>query len=282
MSEIFEFFNQGWVGSLIGVIGIILGIVGIFSYRISKSVPIPSYQKSSLRLIGREEDNLPKDVTVTYKGNVVERLTKTTLVLWNNGTETLDGSNIVEKDPLSISFESEDKILSYKILKQTKDTNTFSVHECSGFQNKLLFDFEYLDPDDGVVIELLHDSAQKYPTISGTIKGLPEGFIDQGRVLGQKRNNLKGPMKIILERPKLLFGTAIALGLGMVVFGILPNEAREFIAGLLSESSTQKTIDQQPLFFIVFGLLYASLPAFVLWSRRKKYPKQLEITEIEP
>ncbi len=37
MEEIFEFFNQGWIGSLIGVIGIILGVIGIFSYRISKS-----------------------------------------------------------------------------------------------------------------------------------------------------------------------------------------------------------------------------------------------------
>ncbi|WP_421277569.1 hypothetical protein [Aeromonas veronii] len=282
MSKFFEFFNQGWVGSLIGVIGIILGIVGIFSYRISKSAPKPSYQRSSLRLIGREEDNLPNDVAVTYKGNVVERLTKTTLILWNNGTETLDGSNVVEKDPLSISFESEDKILSYKVLKETKDTNAFSVHELPGCQNKLLFTFEYLDPDDGVVIELLHDSAQKYPKISGTIKGLPEGFIDQGRVLEQKNINLKGPLKIILDRPKLIFGAAIAVGLGMVIFGILPNEVRGYIAELLSESSTQKTIDQQPLFFVVFGLFYAAPSAFLLWSRRKKYPKQLEISEIEP
>lgn len=282
MSRVFEFINQGWVGSLIGLIGIILGIVGIFSYRISKSVAKPSYQKSSLRLLGRKEDNLPNDVTVTYKGNIVERLTKTTLVLWNNGTETLDGSNIVGKDPLSISFEDDDKILSYKILKQTKETNAFDIQVLKEYQSKLVFSFEYLDPSDGVVIELLHDSAQRYPIISGTIKGLPDGFVDQGRVLENEQNNLKGPLKMLLSRPKFIFLIAIVLGLGMVLFGILPPAAREFIVGFIFESSTQKTIDQQPLFFIIFGLLYASLPAFLLWTRRKKYPKQLEVSEFEP
>lgn len=281
MSMVFEFINKGWVGSLIGLVGIVLGIVGIFSYRISKSVAKPSYQKSSLRLIGRKEDNLPNDVTVTYKGNIVERLTKTTLVLWNNGTETLEGSNVVSKDPLCIAFGDDDKILSWKILKITKETNGFDIQILKECQNKLVFSFEYLDPKDGVVIELLHDSVQRYPIISGTIKGLPNGFVDQGRVLENDHNNLKGPFKTILSRPKLLFSIAIVLGCGMVLFGILPSEAREFVVGFISEGSTQKTIDEQPLFFIILGSLYASLPAFLLWTRRKKYPKQLEFSELE-
>ncbi|MDP5145320.1 hypothetical protein ORI98_02550 [Shewanella sp. ULN5] len=282
MTEIFEFFNQGWVGSLIGVIGIILGIFGIFSYRISKSVAKPSYQKSSLRLIGRNEDNLPKDVKVTYKGNEVDRLTKTTLTIWNNGTETLDGSDVVDSDPLLISFKENDKILSYKILKKTKDANAFSLINCEDATNKLRLEFEYLDPKDGVVIELLHDSEERYPTFSGTIKGLPSGFVDQGRVMQRKRNNLKGPLKILLDRPKLVFVTAIVIGLAMTLFGLLPQEARDFIVGFLSDSSAQKSIEQQPIFFVVLGVIYAAMPAFVLWTRRKKYPKQLDVSEIEP
>ncbi|RXJ87097.1 hypothetical protein [Arcobacter sp. CECT 8985] len=282
MVEIFEFFNQGWVGSLIGVIGIILGIVGIFSYRISKSIAKPSYQKSSFRLIGRDEDNLPKDVKVTYKGNEVDRLTKTTLTIWNNGTETLDGSDVVESDPLFISFKANDKILSYKILKKTKDANAFVLNNCDNATNKLRFKFEYLDPNDGVVIELLHDSEERYPEFSGTIKGLPSGFVDQGRVLQKKRNNLKDPLKVLLDRPKVVFVTALVFGLAMTVFGLLPQEARDFIVGFLSESSTQKSIEQQPIFFVVLGVLYTSMPAFMLWARRKKYPKQLDVTEIEP
>jgi hypothetical protein len=49
MQEILNFFNQGWVGSLIGLIGIVLGGLGIVSYKISKSIAKPAYQRSSLR-----------------------------------------------------------------------------------------------------------------------------------------------------------------------------------------------------------------------------------------
>lgn len=282
MTEIFEFFNQGWVGSLIGLVGIILGIVGIFSYKISKSIAKPSYQKSSLRLIGRNEDNLPKDVKVTYKGNEVDRLTKTTLTIWNNGSETLDGGDVVESDPLLISFKANDKILSYKILKKTKNANAFFLKSYKNSTNKLHFEFEYLDPDDGVVIELLHDSEERYPEFSGTIKGLPSGFVDQGRILQKKRNNLKGPLKVLLNRPKVVFVTTLVMGLAMIAFGLLPQEARDFIVGFLSEKSTKKSIEQQPIFFVVLGVLYTSMPAFMLWARRKKFPKQLDVTEIAP
>lgn len=281
MSEFFAFFNQGWVGSLIGVIGIILGVFGIFSYRISKSVAKPSYQKSSLRLIGRNENNLPKDVTVTYKGNEVDRLTKTTLTIWNNGTETLDGSDVVDSEPLLISFKENDKILSYKILKKTKDANAFSLINCEDATNKLRLEFEYLDPKDGVVIELLHDSQERYPVFSGTIKGLPSGFVDQGRVMQRKRNNFKGPLKILLDIQKLIFVTVIVIGLAITLFGLLPQEARDFIVGFFPESSAQKSIEQQPIFFVVFGMIYTAMPAFVFWTRRKKYPKQLDVSEIE-
>lgn len=282
MLEVFNFFNQGWVGSLIGVLGIILGIVGIFSYRISKSIAKPSYQKSSLRLIGGNEDNLPKAVKVTYKGNEVDRLTKTTLTIWNNGTEILDGNDVVKSDPLFISFNANDKILSHKILKKTKDANAFVLEAFENATNKLYFKFEYLDPNDGVVIELLHDSEERYPSFNGTIKGLPSGFVDQGKVLQKKRNNFKGPLKILLNRPKIITVTALFIGLAMLTFGLLPQEARDFIVDFLSKGSTQKSINQQPIFFIALGIFYSSMPALMLWARRKKYPKQLDVTELEP
>jgi len=282
MSEMFQFFNQGWVGSLIGVIGIALGIMGIFSYRISKSIAKPSYQKSSLRLIGREEDNLPSEVTVTYKGKVVERLTKTTLILWNNGSESLDGKNIVAADPLTLKFDEQDNILSYNIIKRTKDVNGFSIEKNENSPRELFLSFDYLDPDDGVVIELLHDSANKYPELTGTIKGLPNGFVDHGRVMEKRSIKGKGVLGLLLNNHKFIFAVAIAIGLAFTIFGLLPQEWRDLMLNTLPESEKQKSITEQPLFFIVFGLLYSSMPAFLLWLRRKKYPKQLEALEIEP
>src|SRR5690554_688789 len=161
--SVFSFFNQGWVGSLIGIVGVIFGFIGIFSYKISKSTAKPSFQKSSMRLLGKNEDNLPDDVTVLYKGVEVARLTKTTFIIWNNGTEVLNGEDIVKDDPLRICFDKGSNILSYKILTYTKGVNKFRASKADAHPEELLIDFLYLDPNDGVVIELLHDSEARYP-----------------------------------------------------------------------------------------------------------------------
>lgn len=280
--DAFQFFNQGWVGSIIGIVGIILGGIGIFSYKISRSIAKPSYQKSSLRLLGRNDDNLPKDVTVLFKGKEVDRLTKSTLILWNNGTEVLNGEDIISSDPLRISFKDGANILGYKILKKTKVVNDFQLEMKEESPHNLYFKYSYLDPNDGVSIEVLHDSKERYPELNGTIKGLPKGFEDLGRVYTNNVPNRivksKSPIAIIFGHRKLVFLLATLIGIGMVIFGLLPQEMRDL---LLTEGGETKPKIDQSYFFIVLGVVYAAMPASVLWLRRKRYPKLLEIEEIE-
>lgn len=281
MQEILSFFNQGWVGSLIGFIGIILGAIGIFSYKISKSIAKPAYQKSSLQLIGREEDNLPDEVEVTYKGKKVDRLTKTKLIFWNDGTETLDGDSVVKSDPITIVFPENTNILSYKILKRTKAVNNFNATKDEEKQNHLILHFDYLDPKDGIVLEILHDSEKRYPKITGSIKGLKKCFSDLGRIYEAKNFKSKGRIGKILDNHRLVFSLAIAIGFSFATFGLLPEEVRHYIESTLSPSQDGKSISDYPAFYVIFGLLYAAMPVFALWSRRKKYPKSLESIEAE-
>lgn len=279
MQELISFFNQGWVGSLLGFVGIIVGALGIFSYKISKSIAKPCFQILSLRLLGRNEDNLPKEVTVLFKGKEVDRLTKTTLILWNNGTEVLDGKDVIPSDPIQIAFDTDDNILSYKILKRTKEVNNFRLIKSEEHPHQIMVNFDYLDPNDGVVLEMLHNSKKRYPKITGTIKGLPKGLLDLGTVYPSKQYKSKSPLVTLLNHRKKIYGSAIFVGLSMVIFGFLPQELRENIFNSLRKSDD--TMLTEPIFFVVFGLLYASMPVFFLWSRRKKYPKQLEFDEIE-
>ena len=72
MQGVFDFLNQGWVGSLVGIIGV---IVGLFLYKRSTRTATPAYQKSSLRLLGQNEDILPEEVTVFFKDEEIARLT---------------------------------------------------------------------------------------------------------------------------------------------------------------------------------------------------------------
>lgn len=277
--SIFNFFNQGWVGSLIGLLGIVLGIVGIFSYKISKSAAKPAYQKTALRLLGREEDNLPEDVTVTYKGLEVQRLTKTTLVVWNNGTEVLDGDAIVERDPLRLEFEEGTNILSYKILKSNRETNEFTVRKCEDKENRLIVNFLYLDPNDGVTIEILHDSKARYPKFKGTIKGHPKCFEDLGGVvlIDEKISKVGGPIGLIYSNMKLFMSVAVFMGIAVVLFGTQPT----FLLELLGKNTTDSPQDIR-WELVIGGASYIILPIIVLLMTREKYPKSLKPNDIEP
>lgn len=281
MQEILSFFNQGWVGSLLGLIGIIVGAAGVFSYKISKSTAKPTYQKLSLRLIGRDEDNLPKEVTVFFKGKEVDRLTKTTLILWNNGTEVLEGKDIIKPDLIQIAFDEGDNILTYSIIKKTKVVNNFELIKNEENPHKLTVNFDYLDPNDGVVLELLHDSNKRYPKITGTVKGLPNCFVDLGSIYSGKQNKHKLRVGAFLFKySKIPFGVMIFIGFAMAIFGLIPQEARSVIFLNLTGGHESKLINK-PMFFLILGFLYALPPVVILWSRRKKYPKQLECNEIE-
>jgi len=278
MDSIFNFFNQGWVGSMIGVIGVVFGVIGMFSYKFSRSTAKPSYQKSSLRLLGRKEDNLPDDVSVLFKGTEVERLTKTTIVIWNNGTEVLSGEDIVESDLLRFSFPEGSNILSFNIIKNTRDTNDFFLSKDEGRNNELVINFSYLDPQDGATIEILHDSENRYPEIIGTIKGIPKGVEDLGRVYSNKPVNAKPRFNLIFLNRKLIFWTAIIMGLSLFILGLLPN-------GIVEIALNEKAIENKgslKIAFVITGALYTLLPASMLWYRREKYPKALKVDAIEP
>lgn len=276
MGDILSFFGQGWVGSLIGVIGVVIGIGGFFSYRISKSVARPCFQKSSLRLISKEENNLPKDVAIIFRGIEVDRLTKTTLIIWNNGTEVLHGNDIVEACPLQIFFEVGVNILSFNILKETNEFNKFRLLSNDNFSNKLIIDFDYLNPKDGVVVELLHNSKERYPKISGAIKGLPKGFSDLGLVgikgkMPEKSHITKSVFDYIKIKPKFILGATCFFGIFTVVTGLVFPNAVTYV---------NNSVDNR-IFLIVLGTLYTLFPAAILWTRREKYPRELSINEVD-
>lgn len=280
MQDFFNLINQGWVNSLIGLLGIILAVLGIFSYRISKSTAKPCYQKSSLRLIGRSIDSLPEEVFVTFKGREVQRLTKTILIFWNNGTEVLDGKDIVPADPITISFDEGDTILSYKILRRTKFVNNFTIDKHELHLHQLIVNFDYLDPKDGLTLEILHDSEKSYPAIRGTMKGVPNGFVDLGRVY-EHRGVGNRVVSTFIKHPKIVLGTATFLGVAMFIMGLLPTELREMIINGPPGNANAQPFSEQPAFFLILGSIYGVAPAFVLWNRRKKYPKKLDAIEMD-
>lgn len=274
--DLFELFNQSWLGTLFGLIGVVLAAWGIISVRRSKIGPLPVYETRSVRLISKEEKDIPDEVEISFGNKTVPRLTRSFVIFWNDGTSTIDGENIVRDDRLRLELEDKEEILKSSIIKRTREANKVRSTIDATNPNVATIDFEYLDAGDGVVIELLHTSTKRHPIIAGTIKGVPNGI----RVLSNigKPFNVKLFNNLIRVTRPFLYVTVL-LGLILIFSAFLPESFFE----LLSESKSEPdlSVSSKGRFaLMILGGMYSFAPIVLLWSMRRKYPKKLHTNEL--
>jgi hypothetical protein len=264
--DFWKFLNQNWIGSLIGLISI---IIAVCIYRASRVGARPVYQRRALRLIGVKEQALPEEVSVLFKGKNVPRLTKTYIILWNSGKATIEGKAIVTDDPLRLEFNDGSEVLSAQVIKQTHTPNKFVVNINQQSTNVVFFNFEYLNTQDGVTLELLHTSPERYPQVKGSIKGIPKGISDWGAVSFQRI--YRGfPNNIFTPKFSSIFG--IIMGIFFVLLGVFEP--------IKTESSPPPDISAKWV-FIGFGALFIATYSLFLWLRRRRFPKSLSLEDIE-
>jgi len=197
MNTLSELLNPGWVGSVIGLFGIVAAIV---TFRISRIGPRPVFKLRVLRLISRKAQVLPSDIEIRFKDTPVQHLMRTQIIFWNSGTALVRGSDIVEHDPLRFAFKSPGEILSAEVLNSVRPANkvqaTFKTEDPTVVQ----ISFDYLDPGDGATIDVLHTCESGIPTVSGTIRGVPRGVLDWGRLATSIRNQPASPALVRVFR----------------------------------------------------------------------------------
>ncbi|RXJ80514.1 hypothetical protein [Arcobacter sp. F2176] len=272
IDTILNFINQGWVGTSIGIIGIIIG--AILSYRFSIKKPIPAYQEHSLEIIRKNQLELSKDIKILFNEQQVDNLTKIQIVFWNHGTDTLRIENIVKDDPLLFKFSQDAIILSSKIIKKSRDINKSFIKNSESDLNIAYFGFDYLDQNDGIVFEIIHTDIKSYPEVKGTFKGIPEGIQNFGQVNLNTRKCTSKLSCLLTNSSFLLFFTSF-LGITIMLMGIYPSvyEKINSINDLFFTGNTKNT------FIIIFGFLYFILPLFIFWQKRKRFPKSLVLTD---
>src|SRR5262245_6738960 len=98
MTQVMEFFNQNWIGAVIGLVGIFIGIIGtvlvgyVFSPRSRLAARI-----NTLQIVGPNAA-LPEELEFVYKGVKVPKVTLSRIAIWNIGNTTLRGDQIVSTD----------------------------------------------------------------------------------------------------------------------------------------------------------------------------------------
>ncbi|MTJ91571.1 MAG: hypothetical protein F8N36_01715 [Desulfovibrio sp.] len=261
LDSAFKFLNQGWVGIVIGV------LTSWILFFKGKRKAMLSAQLSRLTIISPRLDEIPNDVKILYKGSEIKQLNKTNIILWNCGTETLHGASIVEDSPLCISLLNGDNILRFQIVKETRTVNKVRLIALENNNHSINIQFDFLDPNDGVNIEILHDSRID-PDIEGTLRGMPSGITIV---------NKKSPSSLILKEINNAFSKLVHkifpiimgfFGLVLLIIYILL-ELDQIPGQQVSAHSFENYM------LLAIGLLYFITPFVSLWITRKRYPKCL-------
>lgn len=159
------------------IIGIIGGaIVGLIIthvyYRIQKRRRELCWSIDSTSLI-KGYSSLFEKLDIQYGGQKIENLTVSKIVLWNNGNETIDAKDIAIP-PFILPRDETTKILDAKTIKTSTVGNGFEIRQKQEDPMLVLL-FDYLDPQQGSVIQVIHTGISILPLIvDGEVKGVKD------------------------------------------------------------------------------------------------------------
>lgn len=166
--------NAGWVSLLVGTI---VGVAGLYAawFFYKKAQPRPSLQltSDSTLLVGPVQTPLADKLQILFDGAPVTQVTSTTIAVWNDGTTTFRKDDIAKADPVRFVLRS-GKILQAETESVSRDVIGANISGVADNQINLSFDF--FEPNDALVVRILHSSAPGDLFSAGTIVGLPQGI----------------------------------------------------------------------------------------------------------
>lgn len=220
-----------------------------------------------------KEQALPQEVAVLFKGKSVPRLTKTYIVFWNSGRAFIKGEDIVHDDQLRLEFGEESEVLNARVIKETHKPNKFAATINEQSPNVVFCNFDYLNAGDGVVLELLHTSKEQYPSIKGSIRGIPKGPSNWGNASTLKSARYSSFFDKAEKYVQILF---LIVGIISIIMGLFAKTIYEFNPSLIVTN-----FDQSRWFLIIIGVIFTIIFSFFLWVSRRRFPKSLSIDDIE-
>jgi hypothetical protein len=219
----------GPIGAVLAALAIVVG--GVLAWWFARG-PRLVMQVSGSTLVSRPSDHR---ISVLYRDKPVQRVTQSLVWIWREGRGTIRAEDIVAADPIKLSVPDGEHVLDADVLAQSKDTNGASVEvETDDVGTNVGVSFEYLDPRQGVLIEVLHTAES--PTeisVSGTIMGIPKGIV---RVTTDTQ----------VKMPVGVFGSSIEV---TIPIHAIPHSLRQ-----ASGANTTRNVDLSPLELLKMAL----------------------------
>lgn len=191
--------------ALFGLLSFILAVVSIYLFLRSKKEKKPMFCIRSINLIG-DLYNKISGLEIYYKDKTVSNVFSTNIAFWNNGQEVINKNDISQTENLRIIFPK-GKILDKEIVTTTCNSINFDIEQIN--ENELILSFDFLEKNDGAVVNLLHTSKSlKDVKFIGKIKGVKIYSLSEKNGNGPKgsqRRNLMNLIFILLAYTLLSF-----------------------------------------------------------------------------
>lgn len=266
LSGLESFLNANpWLnlaGILVGLIGIGLAIL---FFAKSQRKGKPCYAILSSNLV-RDFASRFEALEVRYRGEAISNFTSTNVAFWNDGKESIRKEDIPATDPLMVKISEEYQILDVYRLFPEKSPNQFE-EQLSDDKQYVLIKFDYIDPDEGVVLKLLHTGTSSDDIeLSGTIigAGSPKKRRIRPFVFPVVRSSRHTTRFASIYSRQILGSVFFLYPLLLILVGLLGGESEKFF-------SVPSIMIVGSLSIVMWGLGYS------LFKRR--LPKKLEVFE---
>lgn len=153
--------------------------VAYYFYRKARPNPRVCFVWSTVHLTSGKSQ-LPEEVQVVYRGQPVPEIAQTELLIWNGGNATLRSSDLVTNDPLRLRFGDGFRVLRADIVDALRPVTQFQVTAIPDQPSEVRLAFEFLEPNDGARIRVLHTGHRGPPKALGTVIGVRQGIENRG------------------------------------------------------------------------------------------------------
>lgn len=289
-----DFVNNNWFNILLWALSIL--ITWWFSTYYFRKKKISVYSRGN-RVIGYDKDlkaEVRDNLEITYLGVAIPRLTRTIYVLWSSGSSSVSREDIASRDALRIIKSDDGEIISARILKTNNESSEFQV-SLSNDKSFVAIDFDYLQPKNGAVFEILHTSSSNNLDFKGSFRS--DCKIE---VISSYNSRTSTLPRLLINRtikqfskltPTIILFTFGFMGLLLIITGMLSIFNPQLItyiennisnhmpqnAAAAHEASNDIAIK---IISILIGLLYLILPIIYIMTLVKKHPKSLDIEDL--
>jgi hypothetical protein len=207
-----------WIGiTLAAAIGVVATLIaGWLFLRLQEKRAAPRlvYLRRSGAVVGSPRSLRQDDIELRFRGRAVPRVTQTRIALWNAGRQVIQKTDVPEGEPITIAVSSGETILDATVVRESRSVIGFTpTVSASG----VICGFEFLDHDDGVVLDVIHtDAENREPFLAGTVVGMGP---DPPRYLGSlSEQQVSGARWLINQAAWIVF---VIIGLILIVGGVI-------------------------------------------------------------